>query len=165
MSQCWLKHNAALDGLAVLWFGQLLDGRDYKEDCWWTLMTADYLNLNYCIIRVIQHHHVSVYIYIDFCSACFYSIPSTFVKSMDENMFLICSAPPLPAVSSPPLPLCSHFPHRKWFTVKHIPTANPTTHADLSQQPLPFIFPIFSPPFFFCHGETSWLQPFVFFLF
>lgn len=113
-------------------------------------MTADYLNLNHCIIppsRIQQHHHVSVYI--DCCFACFYSIPCTFVDWNNQKMFLICSATPrllLPAVSplpSDPLMLSLFLTGSDLLSnTFHQPT--PTTHADLSQQTPALLFFPFS---------------------
>lgn len=68
---------------------------------------------------------------------------------------------PLPrCLLSSLIPYAFTFPHRKWFTVKHIPTANPnSTHWSIPTDPVI----LFLPPLVFCHGGTSWLQPVFFF--
>lgn len=144
----WLNHTAvkALDGLGVLWLGQPLDARAYKEArCWTlrTLTTADYLDLK------LPYHRLASYTAkwscfctrTDGCFACFTTYLAHLLSEIIKRCFWFAHSPPLHSALFWS-PYAFAFPHRKWFTVKHIPTSNPTTtDSNLPQR---------TPRFYFC---------------
>lgn len=144
----WLNHTAvkALDGLGVLWLGQPLDGRAYKEGrCWTprTLTTADYLDLKRPCHRLASYtaKWSCFCTRTDGCFACFTTYLAHLLSEIIKRCFWFAHSPPLHSALFWS-PYAFAFPHRKWFTVKHIPTSNPTTtDSNLPQR---------TPRFYFC---------------
>lgn len=167
----WVKHTAvrALNGLAVLWLRQLLDGCAYKEDrCWtlwlwwWRLIISI---LNYCIIPLscIQPLHC-VSVYINCWCACFTSYIGYLLSETIKRCFSFAQRPPLPSPScllSPPISLCFHFSSQRVIYCQTHSNSLPQRHTDPPEQILHFYFPhlpIFTSPLLF----VFWLQAFVF---
>lgn len=149
---CWLNHTAvkALDGLGVLWLGQPLDGRAYKEDrccTLWTSTTADYLNLKLLCRRLASYtaKWSCFCTRIDCCFACF----TTYLARLSSEIIKRCFwfAFPLHSqlspLSSDPLMLSLFLTGSDLLsnTFQH-PT--PMTDSNLSQRTLPFYFCPFS---------------------
>lgn len=109
-----------------------------KEDCCWTLIVVDYLNLNSSNSLHLHKAPLSCFSVCTHCSsACFTRYLRQSLSDMIKRWSWFTQHS-LPAVSS--LLMLSFFLHRKWFTVKHIPAPTPKTHTDVSQQSRVFVF-------------------------
>lgn len=153
---CWLKRAAVMsaDGLTVLWLGQLLDGQRIAAERWLQLII--WLS-NHCVVSG-SRHHPRVSVWRLFC--WLYNIPYyTFIGWTNQKMFLICSPPPPSCLLFPPIPLCFHFSSQEVIYCQTHSNSQPQLHTLIyPNRPMTsFIFPIFSPAFFFCHDWTVWL--------
>ncbi len=126
------------------------------DDCW--LSQFKWL---YCT----QHnHHVSLYI--DCCFACFTTYLAHLLSEIIKRCFWFAQTShphPPSCLLSPPIPLCFHFSSQEVIYCQTHSNSQPQLHTVIyPNRPCAFIFPIFPPPFFFCHVGTSQLQPLFF---
>lgn len=139
---------------------------------WWMcLQRGSLLNTDYSWLSPFKplYHPTESYTVSSICVCVYrllfrllYNIPCTYIKWNNQKMFLVCSAPLLPDVSSllrPPYAFT--FPQSDLLS-NTFQQPTPTTNSTPTD-PCAFIFLIFLPAFFFWHGGTSWLQPLCFF--
>lgn len=150
----WLNHTAvkALDGLGVLWLGQPLDGRAYKEGrCWTprTLTAADYLDLKRPCHRLASYtaKWSCFCTRTDGCFACFTTYLAHLLSEIIKRCFWFAHPPP------PSTPLSSDPRMLSLFLTGSDLLSNTFQHPTPRRQTL--IYPNVHRAFIFAHFLAS----------